>query len=111
MVEDLDNIKLTNDERLAVAVFFAYMSRKTDEIIADPKHKIRNVRALATDWYTSVTSSNILWIKDELRKDRTVTGVRMSMDINSLSGSIAIGNMCKFVPCVQDRADPDDRGD
>lgn len=43
-----------------LAVFFAFMSRKSDEIIAYPKYKIKTVRTLTTDWYTSVKSSSIL---------------------------------------------------
>lgn len=49
MVEGLDRIELTNDERLA-AVFFAFASRKAGEIMAGPMDKIRTVHALATDW-------------------------------------------------------------
>jgi hypothetical protein len=35
---------------LTVAIFFAFMSRTTNEIIPDPKRKIKTVRALAADW-------------------------------------------------------------
>lgn len=83
MVEDLDNIKLTIEERLTAAVFSAFMSRKTNEVIPDPRYKIKTVKALTADWYTSVTSSNILWIKEELRRDPAVRDVDMTADVNS----------------------------
>lgn len=111
MVEDLDGIKLTDDERLTVAIFFAFMSRRTSEIIADPKEKVKTVHALMADWYTSVTCSNILWIKEELRKVHTRTSIDMSTDINSLLGAMAIGNMCKFAPFMSNKKKIDEQDD
>ena len=35
MVEELDDIRLTNEERIAAAVFFAYASIRTDAIVTD----------------------------------------------------------------------------
>lgn len=45
-----------------------------------------------------VTCSNILWIKEELRRSRAPTEVDMSTDINSLLGAMAIGKKYKFAP-------------
>lgn len=96
MVEDLDRISLTNEERLAMAVFVAFVSRCTTEIISDRPVPI--MRSLRTDWYTSATCTNISWIKEELRKTTTDNSINMATDINSLLGSMAIGNMCRFAP-------------
>ncbi len=100
MVEDLDGIRLTDEERLTVAVFFAFVSRKVDEIIPGAMDKIRVVKALGADWYTSATCSDIRWIKEELRRTNPDSRVNMTADINSLLGAMAIGNMCKFAPFV-----------
>ncbi|OAP53862.1 hypothetical protein AYL99_11884 [Fonsecaea erecta] len=73
-VEELDNITFTDEERLAVAVVFAFSSRKTVEVISDDMFGV--IRALQVDWST---------------------------DISSLLGAIAIGNMCKFAPFASSR--------
>ncbi|OAP54069.1 hypothetical protein AYL99_11603 [Fonsecaea erecta] len=95
-VEELDSITFTSEERLAVAVFFAFASRKTDEIISDDM--IGVMQALQVDWSTSVTCRNIVCMKSELRKGCVDGSVDMSTDISSLLGVIAFRNMCKFAP-------------
>ncbi|KAH8156705.1 hypothetical protein CIB48_g11546 [Xylaria polymorpha] len=83
MVEDIDRLSLTNNERLAVSVFFAFMSRHTNIVISE--NMISVMRKVRADWYTSVTCSNIVWIRDELPKGLIDSTVSMSTDINSTS--------------------------
>ncbi|KAK2591527.1 hypothetical protein QQS21_010777 [Conoideocrella luteorostrata] len=53
-------------------------------VISEDQNKV--VKSLSTDWYTSAASSNIMWFKDELRKEFKDSRVQMSR------------NMCKFAP-------------
>ena len=96
MVEELDAVHLTDEERLSVAIFFAYASRKTDVIVDDDTVTI--MRALGADWYTSITCSNIVWLKYELRKGVIDGSVDTSTDISSFLGALALGNMTMFAP-------------
>lgn len=105
MVEELDSITLTDEERVAAAVFFAFASKVTDEVIsADP---VRTMLDMRTDWYTSVTCSNILWIKSVLRDGMADRTINKSTDVTSILGSLFLGNFSKFAPFVSWRtSDP-----
>lgn len=104
LVTELDRIRMSEEETLACAIFLAFMCRYTDDIIS--KDKIRVTKALGTDWYTSVTCSNINWIKSVMRTTNDNQTVNMTTDINSLLGSMAIGNMCRFSPFASWKTPP-----
>ncbi|KAF4460187.1 hypothetical protein FALBO_13028 [Fusarium albosuccineum] len=95
MVEDLDRIVLTNEERVAVAVFIALASRSVSEVISNDSISV--LKSLKTDWYTSATCTNVTWMKDILKTGLTDPTINMVTDINSLLGSLAMGNMIRYV--------------
>ncbi|KAL9122247.1 MAG: hypothetical protein Q9187_001199 [Circinaria calcarea] len=101
MVEELDDIKLTDEERLAAAIFFAFASRKVTEVISDDM--VRIMRSMGGDWYTSITCSDIRWLKSELRKSAVDGSVNMTTDVSTILGSMALGNMSKFAPFASSR--------
>ena len=96
MVEELDDISLADEERLAAAVFFAFSSRKVNEIISD--NQVSVMSRMKADWYTSITCSNISWLKWKLRSSDTNSNVNMKTDVTSISGSVFLGNTCLFAP-------------
>jgi hypothetical protein len=96
MVEELDNIKLTPEERLAVSVLIAYTSINAPAVVSD--NMIEVMKGMQADWYTSITCSNISWLKDVTRNPSHNTFVDLSTDISSMLGAIFLGNMCLFAP-------------
>ncbi|RYP19970.1 hypothetical protein DL765_003019 [Monosporascus sp. GIB2] len=48
---------------------------------------------MGRDWYTSITCTDIRWLKNVMRDKRTYPNVSMSMDVNSTLSVMAIGNM------------------
>jgi hypothetical protein len=96
MVEEIDGIKLTDEERIALSVFFAFMSLRSNEVISDDMVGV--MLGVGADWYTSVVCSNITWIKSIIRHKFQNGSIDKSTSINSLLGSILLGNMCNFAP-------------
>ena len=96
MIEELDDIHLTDEERIAVSVFFAFMSTRTSEILSD--NMVESMRGVGADWYTSAMCTNIGWIKNVIRNGYTSALIDKSTSINSILGSILLGNMSMIVP-------------
>ncbi len=94
MVEELDNIKLTPEERVAVSALIAFASINTPAIVSDDM--IGVMKGMQADWYTSITCSNITWLKSVTRDPNSI--VDMSTDISSMLGAIFLGNMSLFAP-------------
>ena len=96
MVEDIDRIKLTMEERLAVSIFFAFACRYVNEIVSDDMFSI--VKELRLDWYTSIMCTNISWLKTSTGSLNANGSMQLTTDITSLLGSIFLGNMSIFAP-------------
>jgi hypothetical protein len=59
---------------------------------------IEIMKGMQADWYTSITCSNISWLKDVTRNPSHNTFVDLSTDISSMLGAIFLGNMSLFAP-------------
>ena len=91
LVEELDAVSLTDEERISVAFLLSFLSLYVTSF--DKANSIEIMSALGLDWYTSVTCSDVRWIKNVMRGATTDSNVSMSTDISSILGSIFIGNM------------------
>ncbi|KAK5162655.1 uncharacterized protein LTR77_011261 [Saxophila tyrrhenica] len=94
MVEELDNIKLTAEERVAVSALIAFASINVQAIVSDDMVGV--MVGMQADWYTSITCSNISWLKTVTRDPNS--NVDLTTDISSMLGAIFLGNMSLFAP-------------
>ena len=51
---------------------------------------------LGLDWYTSVTCTNVRWIKETMRDTTIQQRLNLSTDISSVLGLIFIGNTNEY---------------
>jgi len=56
------------------------------------------VYPLGLDWYTSATCTDIRWLKNVIRNPDMYPNARMDTNINSVLGSIFLGNMSLITP-------------
>jgi hypothetical protein len=91
MIEEIDNVMLTEQERIAAAVLFSFLSANINAFIDVDMVEVMN--ALGLDWYTSVTCSDIRWIRDVIRNRQRYPYVRTDCDVGSILGAILLGNM------------------
>ncbi|KAI1291208.1 hypothetical protein F5Y03DRAFT_44989 [Xylaria venustula] len=61
MVEVLDDVDLTDDERMAAAYLIAFLSVNTNSVMNTEMFEV--MYKLKLDWYTSITCSDIRWIR------------------------------------------------
>ena len=91
MIEETDNVMLTDQERITAAILFAFLSMNINAFVNVDMTEVMNV--LGLDWYTSVTCSDIRWIKNVIRDRRRYPNVRLDCDAGSILGAILLGNM------------------
>ncbi len=91
MVEEIDSVMLTNQERLAFAIFICFVSLAPVPVMDSDSVKL--MYGLELDWYTSFTCSDIRWFKYVLRDPTRYPHARMDTDISSTLGAIFIGNL------------------
>lgn len=96
MVEELNNIMLTPQERIAVSVLFAFLSMRINAVMETDIIDV--IILLRLDWYTSATCSDIRWLKNVIRDPCKYPGVRTDMNVNSILGSIFLRNMSMITP-------------
>lgn len=96
MVEEIDNVKLSTQERIAASVLIAFLAMNLRAVMEEDVMAV--VRPLGLDWYTSVTCSDIRWIKNEIRSPKGGAHVRLDTNISSTLGAIFLGNMSMIVP-------------
>ena len=94
LVEELDSVELTNQERVAAAFLLVFLSAYTNEVVGT--NTVELMGTLGLDWYTSVTCSDVRWIKNVMRNAYSSTPVSLTTDVSSILGSIFIGNMSMF---------------
>lgn len=100
MVEEIDSAPLTDLERIACAFLLSFLCANSDNLMN--VNSVDLMLRLGLDWYTSLTCSDVRWIKNEMR----TRDVNLSTDISSLLGSIFLGDMSLFAskPSIPHRA-------
>lgn len=91
MIEELDRVILSGQERIAVSILFAFLSSNLNTVMN--VDSISVIHPLGLDWYTSATCSDIRWLRNVIRDPRRYPGVRMTTDISSILGSFFLGNL------------------
>ena len=91
MIEEIDGVTLTDVERISVAFFFVFLSSLMNSVVN--RNPIDVMSAVGLDWYTSVTCSDVRWIKTVIRGTDMNINPNTSTDISSVLGAIFIGNM------------------
>ncbi|KAH7001766.1 hypothetical protein B0J12DRAFT_692613 [Macrophomina phaseolina] len=91
MIEEMDSVMLTPTERVAAAYLITFLGRNVDRIMNT--NIVDCMYRLGLDWYTSITCSDVRWLKNVTRDISTYPDARRDMDISSTLGAIAIGNM------------------
>ena len=87
MVEEIDSTPLTDVERISCAFLLSFLCVNTETVMSMKTTDL--MQRLGLDWYTSVTCSDVRWIKQVIRNEDVV----LSTDISSILGAIFIGNM------------------
>ena len=90
MIEEIDSASLTDLERISCAFLLSFLSVNVDNVMGMGTIELMN--RLGLDWYTSLTCSDVRWMKNEMR----TKNVSLSTDISSLLGSIFLGDMSLF---------------
>jgi len=96
MIEEIDRVMLTPQERIAVSVLFAFLSQNIEAVMETDVLDV--VYPLGLDWYTSATCTDIRWLKNVIRNPDMYPNARMDTNINSVLGSIFLGNMSLITP-------------
>lgn len=96
MIEEVDNVMLTPQERIMVSILFAFLSLNVRSVME--RDSIDVIYSLGFDWYTAATCSDVRWLKSVIRDPSTYPGVRLDTDINSTLGAIFLGNMSLMTP-------------
>lgn len=96
IVEAIDGVTLTVAERVMVSVFFAFVSTKTDALICNDSTE--PMVALGADWYTSLTCSDVRWVKNVMRGTVVTGDIDMTTDVSTTLGSMLLGNMPMTAP-------------
>lgn len=96
MVEEIDNVMLTPQERIMVSIFFAFLSLNVTAVMETDAIDV--VYPLGFDWYTAATCSNVRWLKEVIRDRERYPDVRLDTNIDSTLGSIFLGNMSMITP-------------
>lgn len=91
MIEEIDNVTLTPQERVMVSVLFAFLSMSSKAVMETDMISV--IYPLGLDWYTAATCSDIRWIKNVIRDPSRYSEVRMDTNIDSTLGAIFLGNM------------------
>ena len=91
LVEEIDGVTLKDAERTSVALLMVFLSSLMVTLVN--RNSIDVMSAVGLDWYTSVTCSDVRWIKNVIRGAVPNVSVSNSTDISSVLGSIFIGNM------------------
>ncbi|KAK1827746.1 hypothetical protein QBC39DRAFT_333875 [Podospora conica] len=92
MIEEIDSVFLTQPERLAVSYLFVYLSENVDSLMYNFSVNIYSLKNLGLDWYTSVTCSDIRWLKTVLRNEDQRGGVVIYTDTSTILGTIFLGD-------------------
>lgn len=106
MVEEIDRVRLTNQERCAFALLMCFLCTNVESVMATDTVKL--MYSLGLDWYTSVTCSDVRWIKQVLRNRDKYPNARMDSDVNSTLGSFFLGNMSVIVSTNESRTKDSD---
>lgn len=93
LIEEIDNVNLTVSERLSVAYFFVYLSDHIDNLMYNFSVNIYALKELGLDWYTSLTCSDIRWLKNIMRTREQRRGLVMHTDTSTVLGTIFLGDL------------------
>lgn len=96
IIEEIDKVMLTPQERIMASILFAFLSLNTKAVME--RDLIDVIYSLGFDWYTAATCSDVRWLKNVIRDPTTYPGVRLDTDIDSTLGSIFLGNMSLITP-------------
>lgn len=93
MIEEIDSVMLTPSERLAVSYFFVYLSENVRSLMYGFSVNVYSLKSLGLDWYTSVTCSDIRWLKNILRNESERSGLVTYTDTSTILGTIFLGDL------------------
>ncbi len=93
MIEEIDSVMLTPSERLAVSYFFLYLSENVESLMYGFSVNIYSLKHMGLDWYTSVTCSDIRWIKTMLRNAAQREDIVTYTDTRTILGTVFLGDL------------------
>lgn len=96
MVEEIDDVMLTPQERVMASILFAFLSLNVKAVME--RDSIDVIYPLGFDWYTAATCSDIRWLKNVIRDPDRYPDVRLDTNIDSTLGAIFLGNMSMITP-------------